>query len=122
VLIDAPSTLPMVGASASISGLIGFYLLTETKKRIRFFYFFSPFKEFYGEVVLSKWWLVPLCIVGDLVNSFSDLFVEESAMLPSSIATTAHLGGVTFGIATGASILLLSWLRRSKTATNGVLG
>lgn len=97
--LDAPSALPMVGASAGVSALIGFYLFYEERKNIRYYYFFSPFQGFYGEVYLSKWWIVPLCLLPDFVNFLTDLYPSPAQMVGQSVATTAHVGGALFGIA-----------------------
>lgn len=106
-LVDAGSALPMVGASASISALIGLYLIVETKKRIGFLYFLAPFPGFHGEVFLSKLWLVPLCLLPDIANWVTDRFLAPGLdLLPNSVATSAHIGGVLWGT------LVASWLLR----------
>lgn len=105
-LVDTGSALPMVGASASISALIGLYLFIETKKRISFVYFLSPFPGFFGEVFLNKWWLVPLCLLPDVANWITDHYLIEIDLLPNSVATSAHLGGVLWGF------LVAGWLMR----------
>lgn len=105
-IVDTGSALPMVGASASISALIGLYLFIETKKRVSFVYFLSPFPGFFGEVFLRKWWLVPLCLLPDVANWITDHYLIEIDLLPNSVATSAHLGGVLWGF------LVAAWLMR----------
>lgn len=114
-LVDSGSALPMVGASASISALIGLYILIETKKRISYLYFLSPFPGFYGEVFLSKWWLVPLCLLPDLANWLTDKYFTESELIPSSVATSAHLGGVLWGFIVAAWVLGHVEMRRQSS-------
>lgn len=97
--LDAPSALPMVGASAAVSALIAFYLFYEERKNIRYYYFFSPFQGFYGEVYLSKWWILPLCLLPDLVNFATELVPSPAQLVGQSVATTAHVGGALFGAA-----------------------
>lgn len=105
---DAPSALPMVGASASVSAMIAFYVLAEPRKNIRFFYFFSPFKGFYGEIFLSKWWILPLCLLPDLATWLTDFWTSKAQLIGQSVATTAHVGGALFGAA--AALLFLQFL------------
>lgn len=110
-LVDTGSALPMVGASASISALIGLYLFVESKKRISFVYFLSPFPGFFGEVFLSKWWLVPLCLLPDAANWITDHYLTDLDLLPSSVATSAHLGGVLWGFFVAAWVLRKTFYR-----------
>lgn len=97
--VDAPSALPMVGASAAVSAMIAFYLFREPRKNIRYYYFFSPFDGFYGEIFLSKWWIVPLCLLPDLVNFVTDMIPSPAQMIGQSVATSAHVGGAILGVA-----------------------
>lgn len=95
---DAPSALPMVGASAGVSAMIAFYLFIEPRKNVRFFYFFSPFNGFYGEIFLSKWWILPLCLLPDFAQWATDFISSPAQMIGQSVATTAHVGGALFGM------------------------
>lgn len=98
LITDEPSAIPMVGASAAVSALIAFYLFVEPRKNIRYFYFFSPFEGFYGEIFLSKWWILPLCLLPDVASLMSDQFVSSASLLGQSVATSAHVGGAIFGV------------------------
>lgn len=108
---DAATALPMVGASASISGLIGFYVIVEQKKRVRFFYFFSPFKDFYGHIFMSKWWVLPLCVLPDVANWFAEKYSTQPNF--TSIATSAHVGGAIFGLALALVARSLGMIKHS---------
>jgi membrane associated rhomboid family serine protease len=55
------SIAPMIGASGSLSGIMAFYAFYEKKKRVRFFYFLSPFESYYGFLYLPTWMIYPLC-------------------------------------------------------------
>lgn len=96
--VDPETTLPMVGASASISALIGFYLIAEAKKRVRYFFFFSPFPGFFGDIYLSKWWIAPLCILPDVGNWIAENAFPKADLIANNVATSTHIGGVLFGI------------------------
>lgn len=98
---DPPSALPMVGASASVSAIMAFYVFAEEKRNIRFFFFFSPFKGFFGDVYLSKWWILPLCLLPDLAVWMSEKISTGPQLLSQSIATSAHVGGALFGALAG---------------------
>lgn len=98
LLVDPATSLPMVGASASISALMGFYLIGEPKQRVRYFYFFSPFPDFFGDIYMSKWWILPLCLLPDLANWISERMWVENELMASNIATSAHIGGALFGM------------------------
>jgi membrane associated rhomboid family serine protease len=89
-------TTPMVGASASISALMSFYAISESKARIRFFYFMAPFDKHYGFIYLS-----PLIIF--LVFMLKDLtqWLESPTGLGDNVAYVAHIGGALIGLTIG---------------------
>lgn len=97
-LINGVSTAPLVGASASVSGVMAFYFLMEPRRNLKFFYFFAPVDNFFGEIYLSKEWLVPLMFLNDI----NEVFSNPDWLL--SVAHTAHLGAVGFGF-----LLALLW-------------
>ncbi len=86
--------VPVVGASGSISALMMFYALSETKKRIRYFYFLSPFQGHYGMIYLSPLLMVLTFFVSDLGD-----WVGSSDMMSEGVAYTAHIGGGLLGMA-----------------------
>lgn len=85
------NTAPLVGASASVSGLMAFYFLMEQRKNLRYFYFFGPIEGFYGEIYLRKEWMIPLLFLNDISEIYSTPFWQLS------VAHTAHLGAVGAG-------------------------
>ncbi len=84
--------IPMVGASGSISGLIAFYSLLESKKRVSFFYFLSPVQGYYGWIYLPTLLILPFSFLPDLAS-----FLVQDPRLGSTLAHSAHLGGALFG-------------------------
>ncbi|WP_413584795.1 rhomboid family intramembrane serine protease [Bdellovibrio sp. HCB274] len=89
-------TVPMVGASASVSALLAFYCVAEFKARVRYLYFVSPMPEHYGYIYLPTLMIIPLFLVVDLAN-----FWATPEGLGSGVAYAAHLGGSLFGILGG---------------------
>lgn len=83
---------PLIGASGSVSALITFLLFTEPRQNLRFFFFLFPSEDYFGDIYLSKWWLVPLLILGD-INA-----VLTTPDWNLSVAHTAHLGAILFGL------------------------
>jgi membrane associated rhomboid family serine protease len=90
-MINGINTAPLVGASASVSGLMAFYFLMESRRNLKFFYFIAPVDGFFGEIYLSKEWLIPLMFLNDI----NEVFSTPDWLL--TVAHTAHLGAVGFG-------------------------
>jgi membrane associated rhomboid family serine protease len=89
--------IPMVGASASISALISFYFIVETRKRVRFVYFISPFPGHNGFIYLPTLLIFPLFMLVDFTNLLS-----SPDGLGGGVAYSAHVGGTLFGLLMGA--------------------
>jgi len=108
LLSDSHGTVPMVGASASVSALLAFYCIAETRARVRFLYFVSPMEGQYGAIYLPTLLIIPLFLVVDLANLWS---TPEG--LGSGVAYAAHIGGA----ACGALLALLYKWKGSFTFT-----
>jgi membrane associated rhomboid family serine protease len=91
---------PLIGASGSVSALITFLLITEPRRYLRFFYFFFPNEDYFGDIYLSKWWMIPLLVLGDL----NAILTTPDWNL--SVAHTAHLGAIMFGLISAISFKL----------------
>ena len=96
LLSQAHGTVPMVGASASVSALLAFYCIAESRTRIRYFFFIPSFIGQNPYIYLPTLLIVPLFLVVDLANYWS---TPEG--LGSGVAYAAHLGGATLGLAAG---------------------
>lgn len=92
LMMDAHGMAPVVGASASISALLAFYCLFEDRRRIRYFYFISPFVRQNGFIYLPTLLIVPMFIISDLTSLNS-----SPEGLAGGVAYSAHLGGTVFG-------------------------
>lgn len=96
LLMDPQGTVPMVGASGSISALLAFYCFAESRKRVRFVYFVSPMPGHYGAIFLPTLLMIPLFLLADISSLLS-----HPTGLGSGVAYAAHLGGALFGVLAG---------------------
>lgn len=94
--MDSSGLIPMVGASASVTALMGFVAAGSLKKNIEYFYFLSPFPGFYGRIYLSPLWVIPLFLISDLSEMLSD-----PPGWGSGVAHSAHIGGAFAGLILG---------------------
>lgn len=94
--VSGNAIVPMVGASASISALLAFYLVIETRRRIRYVYFVSPFPGHYGFIYLPTLLLAPLFLLVDFTS-----LISSPEGLGGSVAYSAHAGGTIFGLVAG---------------------
>lgn len=90
--------VPMVGASASISALLGFYVVAEARRAIRYVYFVSPFPGHNGFIYLPTLLIVPLFLLVDFTN-----MISNPDGVGSGVAYAAHAGGTLFGLILGAA-------------------
>jgi membrane associated rhomboid family serine protease len=98
ILIDPDSTIPLVGASGAIGGILGAYLLLFPGVRVRGIIplgFFSQLAEWPAWAVLGLWFLL------QLLNGAFSLAGGEAAT--GGVAFFAHIGGFVFG-------LVITWL------------
>jgi membrane associated rhomboid family serine protease len=97
IAIDPSSTVPMIGASGAIAGVLGAYLVTFPAARIHtlvFFVIFARVAEVPALIVLGFWLLIQL--------------VNASRVGPGGVAWFAHLGGFLAGL------LLIALLRKRR--------
>ncbi|MEC4673783.1 MAG: rhomboid family intramembrane serine protease [Nitrospirota bacterium] len=89
--IDPSSTVPMIGASGAISGVLGAYLLLYPRARVRVIIplgFFSQMTYLPAWIVLGFWFLLQLWSGGMSVGSQG-----------GGVAFFAHIGGFIAGMA-----------------------
>jgi membrane associated rhomboid family serine protease len=99
-ILDTDSTIPMIGASGAIAGVLGAYLVLFPKAKIKvFFWFFIFFKVFKirAFIVLGGWIFIQfLSFSGNDLNS-------------GGVAYAAHIGGFISGV------ILINIMRNKKT-------
>jgi membrane associated rhomboid family serine protease len=93
------STLPMVGASGAVSGVVGAFLVRFWKVKIRFFYFLWFFMRIYtGTFQAAAWIMLPLWIANELYWAYVSHYISQ--VMPGEsggVAYLAHVGGFMFG-------------------------
>jgi len=97
-LADPNSTIPMVGASGAISGVMAGYLLLYPRANVRFFYWLFIF---FGTIYLPAYLLLGFWLVEQFIA------LPESMEQASGVAIAAHLGGF------GAGLLLTPIFKKS---------
>lgn len=91
VFIEPASTIPMVGASGAISGILGAYLLRYPRARVKIlFWFFVFIRQFWipAGYLLGIWFLI------QLGNGLGSLGFHSQG----GVAWFAHVGGFVAGI------------------------
>jgi membrane associated rhomboid family serine protease len=102
--MNPQSSIPMVGASGAISGLMGAFLVRFAATRIRFFYWFLIVR---GTFVMPAYVALPLWLL--------EQFAMARSGLAGGVAVWAHIGGFVFG-ALMAGIVRLSNVEKSILA------
>lgn len=109
--MDHSGFIPMVGASASVTALMGFMVTATRKRLIPFFYFFVPIRHYMGRILLSPYWILPLFLVEDLTRILAD-----PPGWGGGVAHSAHLGGAFAGMLLG---LAHRWGQRRSELLGG---
>ncbi len=95
--MESSGLIPMVGASASVTGLMGFVAAGSLRKNIEYFYFLAPFQGFFGRVYLSPLWIISMFLLSDITELLSD----PPGWGGGGVAHSAHLGGAFAGLILG---------------------
>ena len=96
IALDPGSTIPLVGASGAIAGVMGAYLVLFPRVRIRTFimFFLILFREIQARWLLGFWFV-------------SQFFINPN----EGVAWAAHVGGFVFGVVVG---LVWKAMRRGR--------
>lgn len=103
VFLDLNSTIPIIGASGAISGVMGAYIVLFPQGKVRAIVLFG----FIGQVILvPAWVMIGLWFVLQLLSGLASLGQSSDV---GGVAFWAHVGGFVAGA-------LLVWLFRDKDA------
>ena len=103
VLADPTSTIPLIGASGAISGVLGIYAALFPKNRVYVLFLYRVISV--PAVIAVGLW------AGIQAASAAGLWlVREPGTSASEIAFVAHLGGLLFGVIVG-----LAWKAREQS-------
>ncbi|HZK75293.1 MAG TPA: rhomboid family intramembrane serine protease [Candidatus Kapabacteria bacterium] len=101
------STVPSLGASGAIAGVLAAYLILFPTNRVRVLIFF-PFV-----VTVGAWFILGLWIFTQLISGWTSHY-QDAATAQGGIAYMAHIGGFFTGVA-------LTFLFRRREAKHGTM-
>jgi membrane associated rhomboid family serine protease len=91
LLLDGGSTLPHVGASGAIAGVMGSYLFLYPGQRVRTLVFLIiPLFPQLPAWALLAWWVLEQAVVGQ--------FIVNTGINETGIGVWAHIGGFALGV------------------------
>ncbi len=93
IVVDPTSTIPSLGASGAIAAVMGAFLVTYPRDRIRTVFFFGWFARvaFVPAIVLVGLWFV-----SQLFSEVGSVTSADAAL--GGVAYMAHIGGFVFGV------------------------
>ena len=91
VMIEPDSTIPMVGASGAISGVMGAYLVLYPRVRV---FTFVPLGFIFTSVALPAWVMLIYWMVLQLLGGLTRFGAEQEG----GVAFWAHVGGFLAGV------------------------
>ncbi len=98
VAVDPHSTVPNLGASGAIAAVMGVFLITYPRDRIKsvlFIGWFFTITAIPAFLLIGVWFLIQLVSFGVITN------VPTTAGGGGGVAYMAHIGGVAFGVLLG---------------------
>jgi membrane associated rhomboid family serine protease len=105
-LLEPDATVPTIGASGAVAGVLGGYILLHPRARVLtlvFIVFLITFIEIPAMVLLGVWFVL------QLLPAVGQVATTEVAGDGGSIAYLAHVGGFLFGLAT-----IKLWVSRDR--------
>jgi len=93
------STIPSIGASGSIAGILGAFLVLRPKARI---VTLLPLVVYWAMVEIRAVIFLPIWFAMQFFNGFLSIAAAHRTQEVSGIAWWAHVGGFIFGAAAGA--------------------
>ncbi len=89
-------SLPLIGASGSVSALVAFLCVVKANENIIWSYFISPLPSGHGSIFLPAYLLFPIYLLTDFTNVLID-----TQGVTNSVAHSAHIGGALCGFMMG---------------------
>lgn len=102
VVINPTSTIPSIGASGAISGVLGAYLLLFRSNRVRVL-------VFYAIIEVPAWMMIGFWAVQQFIATMGDIAVTEET---GGVAYAAHAGGFVAGLVLTPLLAMLKGRRR----------
>lgn len=91
-IVDPTSTIPSLGASGAIAGVLGAYLYFYPHNLIRTLIFIFVFVTF---IEIPAWVMIVYWFVIQVFNSFTS--IAQTSQASGGVAYFAHIGGFVFG-------------------------
>ncbi len=99
--LSSDSSLPMVGASGAIAGVLGAFLVRLWNTQIRFAYFFMVLlRPYWGTFEAPAWAMLSLWFGNELLQAWA----WDSMGIEASVAYWAHVGGFVAGVGTAFAV------------------
>ncbi|MCB0342709.1 MAG: rhomboid family intramembrane serine protease [Pseudobdellovibrionaceae bacterium] len=109
ILLSGASSIPLIGASGSVSGLMSLFCFMFWNRPVRYVYMlFVPVKGYVGFIYLPAWITLVTWFLSDLAGYLGTL--DEMG----GIAYTAHLGGQAAGVVVGATVFVVRYFKNEK--------
>jgi membrane associated rhomboid family serine protease len=105
-LVFAKSTVPSIGASGSIAGVLGAFLVLRPHARVVTLF---PLVVYWAMAEIRAALFLPIWFAMQFLNGFLSLAAAERTQEVTGVAWWAHVGGFLFGAAVGAGV---RWSRR----------
>jgi membrane associated rhomboid family serine protease len=100
VVMFPDSTIPLVGASGAIAGVMGAFLIRFARSKLRFAYFLWVIVIIRGTFTAPAWLMLPLWLL-------EQLFYASMVKSGGGVAYWAHVGGFAFGAAAAYAVRAL---------------
>lgn len=112
LLLSGQTSVPLVGASGGVCGLIAFYCIYKFKEPLRFFFWVLPVDKYFGFIQISTGFVLLLWLLSDVAGYLSSVSFLES------IAYGAHIGGFIAG--TLSALGIIAYEKYIKEAGSGL--